>query len=76
MILEWNDDFPHFVIIPIHLFDVSGTAELYKWLDEEIGVMTVEWVQNGELQDHPFSINMYYQFKSEEDKVKFILRWL
>ena len=60
--------------IPIFLYSVQVPSKIRwkggitKWLLENIGIVNQDW-------EYSWYLNELW-FKSEEDRVKFILRWL
>ena len=48
--------------------EMRFAGSLTKWLLEEIGIADRDWAYNW--------MNSKLYFKTEEDRVKFILRWL
>ncbi len=58
----------YFIDIPY--YNILSYLDQFDWLDHEIGEGQWAWNPNDQTD-----IDRYY-FKSEEDKVKFILKWL
>ncbi len=57
------------VYYPVSYPNFGGKVQtLRNWLELEIGEEEVDW-------SYVWGLNIFY-FKREEDKIKFILRWL
>lgn len=77
---RWRSINPHFsfiVFIPNRVVNI-WTYELAYWLLYNIGTNHEdwEWWWDSEWPSSGHSAGWKFEFKEEEDKVKFILRWL
>lgn len=53
----------------------SSMKEIKKWLFSEVGNEYIEWAWTLHFPAHSFAYDKF-EFKHEEDKIKFILRWM